>query len=73
MIQSLKDQSEGNSGRIMTNQKSEIFHVNYVNPNLEIQVTNEGGRGVFATKLIKEGQMIFAERPIAIGYETDEK
>ena len=71
-LQCLQEQTQGDYGRFINNQKSENFHANYINPNLEIQITHEKGRGVFATKPIKKGQMIFAERPIAIGIETDE-
>ena len=36
-------------------------------------MTEEKGRGVFATKPIKRGDVIFVEKPIAIGSETFER
>ena len=45
--------------------KYENYFTNYINPNLEIRMTKDKGRGVFATKPINSGEMIFAEKPIA--------
>ena len=46
------------------NDKFILEFANYIHPNLEIRMTQEKGRGVFATKRIKQGEMIFAEKPI---------
>ena len=43
---------------------------NYIHPNLEIRMTKDKGRGVFATKLIEPGELIFAEKPIAMATDT---
>ena len=43
---------------------SKNYFANWVNPNLEIRITIAKGRGVFTTKPIKCGEMIFAEKPI---------
>ena len=47
--------------------KYENYFTNYINPNLEIRMTKDKGRGVFAIKPIKKGDLIFTEKPIATG------
>ena len=49
---------------------SENYFANYINPKLEIRLTEGGIRGVFTTKPVKEGEIIFAEKPIAVGIDT---
>ena len=38
--------------------------VNFIHPDLEIKMTKDKGRGVFATKLIKANVILAVERPI---------
>ena len=44
---------------------------NYIHPNLEIRMTKDKGRGVFATKPINPGELIFAEKPIAMATDPE--
>ena len=39
--------------------------INYINKDLEIRITKQKGRGIFAKTKIKQGTLLIVEKPIA--------
>ena len=41
--------------------------MNFISPNIDLKMTADKGRGVFAKESINKGDLILVERPVAIG------
>jgi hypothetical protein len=65
----------GNYDQFFINPKKYLarnYFANCISPNVEIKMTKEKGRGVFASKPIKKRDLICAERAISAGSSENE-